>query len=292
MRTFVRRRYLGPVLVVALAGCVPAVARAATPPTFTSPPVLQGDTVVGSTLQVVAAWTGDPPLAVRYHWARCSADALVCKAINEAVAAQYVVTDADVGYRLAAQVDLKNTAGTATATTPPTAVITAVAPPAPPPPPPSPPPPPPAPAPPAPSAPAAPAAIAAASAAPVAPFVKATARPALMRPFPVVRIRGFAEARGARITLLSVRGPRSARIDVRCLGPGCPVPRLSLRAAPARLRPFERFLPAGTVVQVRVTGAGRIGKYSSFLVRAGRPPLRNDRCLMPGGTKPTRCPAP
>jgi len=292
--TFVRSRCLGLVLLVTLIGCLPAVARAAAaPPAFTSLPVVQGDTVLGSTLQVVGAtWTGDPPPSVRYHWARCPGDVIVCKAIKDAVEARYVVTDADVGFRLAAQVDLKNTAGTATATTAPTAVITAVPPPPGPPPPPpsgSAPPPPAPPPPPPPEAPSPGTTVAATSAVPVAPFVKTAVRPTLMRPFPVVRIRGFAEARGSRITLLSVRGPRAARIDARCLGPGCPVPHLSLPAAPARLRPFERFLPAGTVLQIRVTRAGLIGKYASFLIRAGRAPLRSDRCLMPGGSKPTGC---
>jgi hypothetical protein len=112
-----------------------------------------------------------------------------------------------------------------------------------------------------------------------------------MRPFPVVRIRGYFAATGARITLLAVRGPRSARISVRCVGPKCPVSRLSLPSAPARLRPFERFLPAGTRLQVRVARPGRIGKYTSFLIRARRAPLRADRCLPPGGSKPVRCPA-
>jgi hypothetical protein len=294
---FVRSRYLGPVVAVALIGWLPAVARAAAPPAFTSPPVVQGDTVLGSTLQVVGAtWAGDPAPVVRYHWARCPADVIVCKAIRDAVGAQYVVTGADVGFRLAAQVDLKNTVGTATATTPPTAVITAVPAPAPPPPPPPPPPsgsaPPPATAPPPPlDVPSPGTTVAAASAVPVAPFVKVAARPARMRPFPVVRVRGFAQARGSRITLLSVRGPRTARIDARCLGPGCPVPALSRTAAPARLRPFERFLPAGTVLQIRVTRPGRIGKYASVRIRAGRAPLRSDRCLMPGGSKPRACPA-
>jgi hypothetical protein len=61
-------------------------------------------------------------------------------------------------------------------------------------------------------------------------------------------------------------------------------------SAPARLRAFERFLPAGTVLQVRVTSAGRIGKYASFVIRAHSAPLRHDLCLMPGKSKPAACP--
>jgi hypothetical protein len=150
-----------------------------------------------------------------------------------------------------------------------------------PPPPPPPPPPPQAPPAPAPLVPAAPAPVLAPSKAPP---------PTLMRPFPVVRIRGYFATTGARITLLSVRGPHSAQITVRCFGKGCPVPSLSLPSAPARLHPFERFLRAGTRLEVSVGRPGRIGKYTSFLIRAHRKPLRTDRCLMPGRSKPTRCP--
>jgi hypothetical protein len=44
------------------------------------------------------------------------------------------------------------------------------------------------------------------------------------------------------------------------------------------------------VLQVRVTSAGRIGKYASFVIRARSAPLRNDLCLMPGKSKPSACP--
>jgi hypothetical protein len=105
-----------------------------------------------------------------------------------------------------------------------------------------------------------------------------------------VRIRGYFKPGGVRVTLLSVKAPRSAHIAARCLGQGCPVRTLSLPTAPARLRPFERFLPAGTVLQVRVTSAGSIGKYARFLIRARSAPSRTDLCLMPGRATPAACP--
>ena len=105
-----------------------------------------------------------------------------------------------------------------------------------------------------------------------------------------MRIRGYFKHGGVRVTLLSVNAPSSARIAARCVGPGCPVRSVSVASAPARLRAFERFLPAGTVLQVRVTSAGRIGKYASFVIRAHSAPLRNDLCLMPGKSKPAACP--
>ena len=97
----------------------------------------------------------------------------------------------------------------------------------------------------------------------------AGARPAYLRPFPVVRIRGYSVPGGVRITLLSVRGPRSSRVRAGCAGPGCPRgPAPVPVAPPARLRAFERFLPAGTFLWVRVTGVAAIGKYTSFRIRA------------------------
>jgi hypothetical protein len=105
-----------------------------------------------------------------------------------------------------------------------------------------------------------------------------------------VRIRGYFKRGGVRVTLLSVNAPSSAHVAARCVGSGCPVRSVRVASAPARLRAFERFLPAGTVLQVRVTSAGRIGKYASFVIRAHSAPLRNDLCLMPGKPKPAPCP--
>jgi hypothetical protein len=254
-------------------------------PAFVTGPAIVGTPFVGSTMTVVSTWTGDPFPTAKYTWGRCPPASDTCKKIDDAEAAQYTATASDVGYRLVAVVEIKNKAGKLSATTAPTAVVTAAPPP---PPPPSPPPPPPPPhqgppaAAPAPLVPTAPAQVSAPS--------KAT-RPALLRPFPVVRIRGYFAPSGARITLLSVRGPHLARISVRCVGTGCPVATLVLPSAPARLHPFERFLPAGTRLEISVARPGRVGKYASFLIRARRAPIRTDRCLLPGRSRPTRCPA-
>jgi hypothetical protein len=284
MGAFVRTRFHVPALVAALASAallsLPAAAGADTRPSFTYGPVIQGAAVVGSTLQVAAAWSGNPTPTVTYRWGRCPASSTTCQTVAGATGVQYAVTASDVGYGLAAEVTLTNKAATVVAATAPTAVVVM---PAPVPPPPPVPPPDPAPAPP-PLAPTTPVLVSAPSATRAPP-------PTLMRPFPVVRIRGYFARTGSRITLLSVRGPRRAQISARCVGPGCPVSTLSVASAPARLRPFERFLPAGTLVQIRVARPGRIGKYASFLIRARRPPLRTDRCLRPGGSRPMRCPA-
>lgn len=117
-------------------------------------------------------------------------------------------------------------------------------------------------------------------------------RPVLMRPFPIVRIAGVVLPRAALIRILSVRAPRGARVELRCLGGGCPakaVARTSARRL-MRFHRFERRLPAGTRLELFVRQAGRIGKYTRFLIRAGKPPARLDRCLVPGKRRPVRCP--
>jgi PKD repeat protein len=116
--------------------------------------------------------------------------------------------------------------------------------------------------------------------------------PTLMKPFPIVRIAGVVLRRGARVTILSVRAPRLARTRVECHGRGCPIDWMR-RTSPRRLvrfHPFERTLRAGVRLEVFVRKPGRIGKYTRFLIRAGKPPARLDRCLMPGRPRPVRCP--
>jgi hypothetical protein len=106
--------------------------------------------------------------------------------------------------------------------------------------------------------------------------------------------RGRASFRktGSRITLLSVRGPQKAQVGVRCVGRRCPVKEVTLPSANGRVHAFERFLRAGIQLQIRVTRPGRIGSYTSFLIRARRAPLRVDRCLPSHSTKPVRCSTP
>lgn len=273
------RRRRGPgscAVLVALALALPASAAAA-PPVFTSGPTVQGSAVVGSTLEVM--WASDVDnAAATYKWTRCTADGMTCDMvpIPGAVAKTYVPTAADVGHALVANVTLTNADGPTSMSAPPTAAVLAAPPPAPP----------PSPAPPA-------AAPAQASASAARTFSSVTpAAPAFLRPFPVVRIRGFFARRGARITLLSVRGPRSAKVEVTCRGRGCPVRHLALARADTRIRRFERFLRAGILLQIRVMRPGRIGAYTSFLIRARRSPLRRDRCLSANGARPIKCSAP
>ena len=116
-------------------------------------------------------------------------------------------------------------------------------------------------------------------------------RPVRMSPFPVVRIAGVVLPRGADVSVLSVRAPRGASIRVRCRGRGCPVSSLARTTATrlVRFRSFERRLRAGISIEIFVRKAGTIGKYTRFLIRAGKAPARVDRCLIPGRERPVVC---
>jgi hypothetical protein len=132
-------------------------------------------------------------------------------------------------------------------------------------------------------------------AAPPAPAPVTTAPgPRLLTPFPIVRIQGALLSRGVMVTRLIVQAPGGARVRAVCHGPGCPKESLIRRARsarrPVRLRPLERRLGSGAVLQVFVTGPAAVGKYTRFVIRRGAPPLRRDLCVPPAGARPARCP--
>jgi hypothetical protein len=126
--------------------------------------------------------------------------------------------------------------------------------------------------------------------------------PTLMQPFPVVRIAGSENASGVRVGLLTVQTPVGATVNVSCRGHGCPARSQNVVATSGRskstkgmvviaLRRFERTLRAGTVLEIRVSKSGKIGKYTRFAVRRGKLPARVDTCLSPAGVKPIVCPS-
>lgn len=114
----------------------------------------------------------------------------------------------------------------------------------------------------------------------------------LLSPFPVITLAGRLAGTGARIKLLSVRGPVCALVQVSCRGRGCPVKRASayVGRSTLRIRRFERRLAAGAVLTVRVSKGNRIGKFTQFRIRSGAAPKRRDLCLRPGATAGSRCP--
>jgi len=117
--------------------------------------------------------------------------------------------------------------------------------------------------------------------------------PAKLDPFPVVVVAGRQGMRSTRVSELSVRGPREARVVVRCLGEQCPMRRAAAtipRTKRVRVTKAERVYPAGLVIEVRVTGRDRVGKYTRIRFRRGRTPARSDACLQPGSSRPSACP--
>jgi plastocyanin len=128
---------------------------------------------------------------------------------------------------------------------------------------------------------------------PVAPTPPPDGALSLMSPFPVIRIAGTVLQRAADVRILAVRGAPGARVRARCSGVGCPVASVARTLGTTRrvrLRKFERRLRAGITLQLFVRQPAKIGKYTRFAIRAGRPPARVDRCLMPGRTRPIPCP--
>jgi hypothetical protein len=109
-----------------------------------------------------------------------------------------------------------------------------------------------------------------------------------LRPFPVVRIAGSSIAGGAYVQLLRVTAPRGSTVEVTCSGKKCQLRRLTLR--PGHIRPFERFLPAGLTITIRVSRTGYVGKYVRLVIRSHAAPERRDACLLPGRTRPSACP--
>lgn len=123
-------------------------------------------------------------------------------------------------------------------------------------------------------------------------------RPGQLAPHATVRIAGRMTRRGARVGLLSARAPGDAHVTVRCRGRDCPVRSQSrLGSASARrtasrtmrFQTLQRHLRAGTLIEVAITRDDAVGKFTRFVIRAGKPPLRRDLCIRPGATRPSRC---
>jgi hypothetical protein len=125
----------------------------------------------------------------------------------------------------------------------------------------------------------------------------------LMQPFPIVRIAGSETSYGVKVRLLTVQAPLGAKVSIACVGGGCKT-KAESRVAKASSKStsragavtlafarFERPLRAGASLQIRVTQAGEIGKYTSFAIRRKRLPVRTDACLQPASSKPAACPS-
>jgi hypothetical protein len=136
--------------------------------------------------------------------------------------------------------------------------------------------------------------------------VPVSAANVLMQPFPIVRIAGAETGSGARIRLLTVQAPPGATVAVSCNGGGCKTKserRLAQASRATRggkvksgavLLAFPRFqrnLKAGALLQIRVTQAGTIGKFTSMRIRRRKLPVRVDKCLQSTSATPVPCPS-
>ncbi|HYP47624.1 MAG TPA: PKD domain-containing protein [Thermoleophilaceae bacterium] len=112
-------------------------------------------------------------------------------------------------------------------------------------------------------------------------------------PFPVVGLTGRVYSRATLVTSLVVRAPRGSVVTARCSGRGCPREPVTRRVGKrTRLTfpTFKRRLGVGARLGLSIRRAGYIGKYTRYRIRAGAAPARTDLCLMPGSSKPKRCP--
>jgi hypothetical protein len=112
-----------------------------------------------------------------------------------------------------------------------------------------------------------------------------------LSPFPVVRIKGWLTRTGARVTMLTVRAPRGARIAVRCTGPGCPRKRYARMTRLVHLKPYQRLLRGNLKLEISVTRRGFVGKRTIITLRRGKAPARRDLCLYPGVSRARSCKA-
>ena len=232
---------------------------------------IAGQAVVGEKLTANATATGTPAPGLTYQWLRCAALLPpACEPIEDATAKAYVVASAHAGDRLAVRVTAANSAGDDTGMSAPTDVVpeperfnqTGTTPPSSTDPPSSPP------------------------STDNPPSTSTDLR--YLRPFPVVRVKGFLVPGGARFSLVKVKAPRRSKVTVRCRKYACPVSRRPLRVG--RIRALERFLPAGARITIRVRKPGLIGKYVRVVIRDGSAPKRRDACLLPDETQPVACP--
>jgi hypothetical protein len=109
-------------------------------------------------------------------------------------------------------------------------------------------------------------------------------------PFPVVRISGRFKGKRTKLTRVLINAPRGARIRIACKGRGCPYRRRAIAVKLIHVRALQRSYRPRATIEIRVTQPRKIGKYTRVRTRRGKAPLRIDRCLMPGKTRPVRCP--
>ena len=74
------------------------------------------------------------------------------------------------------------------------------------------------------------------------------------------------------------------------IDPARPVKRWSRRVqgTAVRFKTYHRYLRAGIKLEIFVRKANTIGDYTRYKIRAGKFPVRTDRCLPVGRGKPSK----
>jgi len=251
--------------------------------TVTQKPTISGSLQSGATLTATTgAWTPASATA-EYTWLRCDATGSNCAGITGACGREYEVRSADESNRLRVRLTVTESDGQATsADSAPTAVVVPDA-----------------------YRPNVGESDTCTHVTPTGPgkgiFSSGTqtgggSEPipgtalSFIKPFPVIRIAGRFKGTRTTLTRVTVRTPRGTRVRIRCSGKGCAFKRKAVGARLISLRSLRRAYRPKAKIEIRVTKAGKIGKYTSVRTRRGKAPVRIDRCLKPGKTKPVRCP--
>ncbi len=253
--------------------------------TVTQAPTISGDPTPGSQLTASpGAWTPASATAT-YDWLRCNASGAGCRPISGSCDRRYAVRDPDVGYTLRVRLTVTETGRSPTSgSSEPTAIVvnnpysiptagdsgeTCVD-----------------------VTPTGPGQGTFTSGGQTGPGTTPAPDTSLkfIAPFPVVRISGRFTRDRTKLTRVTVNAPRGARIGVDCKGRGCPYRRKAIAVKLVRVRALQRSYRPGATIEIRVTQPQKIGKYTHVRTRRGKPPVRLDRCLMPGSTRPVKCP--
>jgi hypothetical protein len=282
----VGRRLVGPKRVVVIVGVALLLAAApARGATVTEAPVVSGDPTPGSELSASAGtWT--PPSATgTYDWLRCDAVGAGCNPVPGSCDRRYTVRDADLGHTLRTRLTVTETGQPrASAVSAPTGAVaikpysipnpndagaTCVE-----------------------VTSTGPGQGTFASGGQTGPGTTPAPDTSLsvIYPFPVVRIAGRFAGRRTRLTRVTIRAPHGARIQIACKGRGCPYRRKAAAVRLLRVRSLQQTYRPKARIEIRVTQPRKIGKFTRVDTRRGKAPRRVDRCLMPGRTKPVRCP--
>jgi hypothetical protein len=273
-------------IVLGLAAASTLAATVTQPPTISGQPADPAKFKPGVELSVASAGAWTPADAQpTYDWLRCNASGANCQGISGACGRRYTVRLADDGHKLRVRLTATQSGGEADqANSAPTGVVahdnyfippvtepdtcTKVTP-------------------------TGPGRGTFSSGTQVGAGSEPSADTALrfIDPFPVVRIAGRFKGKRTTLTRVSVRAPKGARIRFDCKDRGCPYKRKALVAKLITVRSLQRTYRPKATIEVRITEPKKIGKYTRVRTRKGKAPVRIDRCLMPGKSKPVRCPS-